>query len=766
MGDKVQREKPENLKKEKELLGKKKYRNITQTNNTIINPKKKTKITSSKNYSITKLDIGEQLTYKPRTKETQQVYEELLTMVQVKLDSESHSTIKGALDEILAILKIDDKRDSDRKSEIEIILGRLSNEDFSKMLQLSKQLIDYGAEIEDTEAANTDLFGVNMELENEEQENDDEMENEKVDEEDEFSDEYERKKEQQGDDYEDEALHQIGIDDQDDFEQENSSIIKDIEKIDGYWLQTELNKYFDHNILLKLEKEILKILHVGDKRECENKLVMLLSQEKFPFIKLLLENRWAIYYKVRLGQAQSQEEKAEIISEMEKTQEGREVQAKIQSSKLRKDKDKEFSKNIKKEYHTIKTKLTTSSLIDGDMKISAETCQKQRKNLLNLESLQFEGTHVMTNTSCNLPKGSIRETKKGYEEVYIPPVINRIDDSEKIVKVEEIPSWMHVSFQSKDKNGKVTTMDKFNRVQSKVLPSALYSDENMLICAPTSSGKTIIAVLTILRLISLYRNKNGSINLKNFKIVFIAPMKALVKETVGNLTSRLVAFDMVVRELSGDVSLTKQELDETHVIVATPEKWDIITRKTGERTFTDLIKLIIIDEIHLLHDSRGPVLESIVARTIRRIESTKDQIRIVALSATLPNFEDVATFLRIDFKKGLYYFDNSYRPVPLKQHYIGITEKKSVKKMLLMNEITYDKVIERAGKHQMIIFVHSRRETVRTAKAIREMAIAKDDIGKFMREEGSYKEILQSELGTIKDNDLKDLLPYCNYLNK
>jgi pre-mRNA-splicing helicase BRR2 len=51
--------------------------------------------------------------------------------------------------------------------------------------------------------------------------------------------------------------------------------------------------------------------------------------------------------------------------------------------------------------------------------------------------------------------------------------------------------------------------------------------------------------------------------------------------------------------------------------VTTPEKWDIITRKSGDRAYLDLVKLIIIDEIHLLHDLRGPVLESIVARTIR-----------------------------------------------------------------------------------------------------------------------------------------------------
>ena len=59
------------------------------------------------------------------------------------------------------------------------------------------------------------------------------------------------------------------------------------------------------------------------------------------------------------------------------------------------------------------------------------------------------------------------------------------------------------------------------------------------------------------------------------------------------------------------------------VIVTTPEKWDIITRKAGDRTYTQLVRLVIIDEIHLLHDNRGPVLESLVARTIRQTETTQ-----------------------------------------------------------------------------------------------------------------------------------------------
>ena len=76
------------------------------------------------------------------------------------------------------------------------------------------------------------------------------------------------------------------------------------------------------------------------------------------------------------------------------------------------------------------------------------------------------------------------------------------------------------------------------------------------------------------------------------------------------------------------------------------------------------MKLVIIDEVHLLHDSRGPVLEAIIARLIRQIEQTSEMVRIVALSATLPNYSDVAAFLRVK-ETGLFYFDNSFRPVPL-----------------------------------------------------------------------------------------------------
>jgi pre-mRNA-splicing helicase BRR2 len=110
------------------------------------------------------------------------------------------------------------------------------------------------------------------------------------------------------------------------------------------------------------------------------------------------------------------------------------------------------------------------------------------------------------------------------------------------------------------------------------------------------------------------------VDLDAFKIVFIAPMKSLVHEMMSNFDKRLSGpYGITVKELSGDVQLTKEQINSTQIIVTTPEKWDIVTRKSGDRTYTQLVRLIIIDEIHLLHDSRGPVLESIVARTIRQV---------------------------------------------------------------------------------------------------------------------------------------------------
>src|SRR5260221_12642293 len=268
-------------------------------------------------------------------------------------------------------------------------------------------------------------------------------------------------------------------------------------------------------------------------------------------------------------------------------------------------------------------------------------------------------------------------------------------------------------------------------------------------------------MLTILHEMSKYYDlKTEIFDLPSFKIIYVAPMKALVQEMVGNFTNRLKHYGMKVGELTGDSQMTKQQISDASIIVTTPEKWDVITRKQSDTSYTNLVRLLIIDEIHLLHDDRGPVVEAIVARTIRRMEQTSEYVRLVGLSATLPNYQDVATFLRVDQSKGLFYFDASYRPCALQQQFIGVTEKKAIKRYQVMNEVCYEKVLEQAGKNQTLVFVHSRKETAKTAKFLRDMAVEKETITQFVKADGATREILTEEAGSVKDRNLRDLLPF------
>lgn len=53
--------------------------------------------------------------------------------------------------------------------------------------------------------------------------------------------------------------------------------------------------------------------------------------------------------------------------------------------------------------------------------------------------------------------------------------------------------------------------------------------------------------------------------------------------------------------------------------VTTPKKWDVITRKSSDMALATLVKLLLVDEVHLLNDDRGPVIETLVARTLRQV---------------------------------------------------------------------------------------------------------------------------------------------------
>lgn len=325
-----------------------------------------------------------------------------------------------------------------------------------------------------------------------------------------------------------------------------------------------------------------------------------------------------------------------------------------------------------------------------------------------------------------LPNGSVRTEHEKYEEYSIPAAeVGKLGLGRKLVEIYEMDGLCKRTFKG---------YKSLNRMQSLVYPVAYRTSENMLICAPTGAGKTDAAMLAILNAIGHNLSPDPAtepdasdfvVNSEDFKIIYVAPMKALAAEITEKLGRRLAWLGIQVREFTGDMHLTKKEVTQTQIIVTTPEKWDVVTRKsTGDTELVQKVRLLIIDEVHMLHDERGAVLESLVARTERQVESTQSLIRIVGLSATLPNYIDVADFLKVNRMAGLFYFDASFRPVPLEQHFIGVKGKAGTKSSRdNIDQTTFEKVKEMLEKgHQIMVFVHSRKDTVNTARTFIQMA--------------------------------------------
>lgn len=472
----------------------------------------------------------------------------------------------------------------------------------------------------------------------------------------------------------------------------------------------------------------------SDASKLEGGLAKLIDLNHYSLIKFICRNRRSIYWGTKLAKA-GFDQVSQILDEMRSFN----LVSLVNSYERRKTTQK---RRLGLEEHGI------------DQNSQSELKKPKKQDIpktIDLQELKFDqGSELMTTDRVSLPADSFKRIKEGYEEIHIPPP-SRPSENFDLVPISALPVWAKGAFPSNE-------MTNFNRIQSEVYPMALGNDENMLICAPTGSGKTNIAMLTVLRVLSHHMNKNkGSFDLKSFKIVYIAPLKALVQEQVREFQRRLVSYGIKVGELTGDSSLTRQQIADCTVLVSTPEKWDIVTRKASGNDYSSLVELLIIDEIHLLHDERGPVLEGIVARSLRNMFS-KERLRIVALSATLPNYSDVARFLRVPHCN-TFYFDSSFRPCPLAQQFCGITETTGIKKINAMNQACYYKLLEVVQQgHQAIVFVHSRKDTVRTATWLKNKLIEEEKIPLFRKSEPGSREILRREAENASDKHLADLL--------
>ena len=362
-----------------------------------------------------------------------------------------------------------------------------------------------------------------------------------------------------------------------------------------------------------------------------------------------------------------------------------------------------------------------------------------------------------------LPLGTQKLEREKYEEYSIPAAkVGTLGAGKKLVEIADMDGLCKRTFHG---------YKALNAMQSLVYPVAYNTSENLLVCAPTGAGKTDAAMLTILNTISHNVIPNPIVESdatefvvrsEDFKIVYVAPMKALASEITGKLGKRLAWLGIQVRELTGDMHLTKKEIVQTQIIVTTPEKWDVVTRKsTGDTELVQKVRLLIIDEVHMLHDERGAVIESLVARTQRQVESTQSLIRIVGLSATLPNYIDVADFLGVNRMTGLFYFDASFRPVPLEQHFIGVKGKPGTKiSRDNIDQTAFEKVKEMLELgHQVMVFVHSRKDTVMTARKIIQMATEQQCLDLFDCHDVIGYSAAIKELKNTKGKELRELVP-------
>ncbi|CAB4065806.1 SNRNP200 [Lepeophtheirus salmonis] len=641
-------------------------------------------------------DASDSLFYKPKTEETKSTFEVLLSFLSSFFGDQPEDVLKGAAEEILLTLKNDNLKEKERRKETEVLLGGLNDERYALLVNLSKKITDFrDSQVGKLDEEVDETYGINVQFQESDSEEEEEDEDDEEDEVEEEEVEIERGAIKSGDQ----------------FEKSNGTSKKKTElhplDIDAHWLQRKLSKYFDDaTVSQQRSKEVLDILKTAvDERECENHLVLLLGYDCFEFIKILVKNRVMITYCSLFKSAQTDDERDALIKKMSENSSLRKILRQLEGEDVDGDDSNSRSKS--------------GSGRNKEQSRDASDRDAQEREVLDLTEYAFsQGSHFMANKRCQLPEGSYRKQKKGYEEVHVPALKPKeYDQGEILTPIETLPTYAQGAFPG---------FKTLNRIQSKLADICLNSDENVLLCAPTGAGKTNVAMLTILREIGKRVNSDGTIRADEFKIIYVAPMKSLVQEMVGNFGSRLEAYHLKVGELTGDSQMSKEQIAATQLIVCTPEKWDIITRKG-------------------------------IARSIRQMETTQESIRLVGLSATLPNYQDVATFLRVNPRTGLFYFDNSYRPVPLEQQFIGITEKKAVKRFQLMNEIVFDKVMNHAGKSQVLIFVHSRKETGKTSRALRDMCLEKDTLGQFLREGSASMEVLRTESEQFDRTLVEDL---------
>ncbi|XP_028283310.1 probable ATP-dependent DNA helicase HFM1 [Parambassis ranga] len=344
---------------------------------------------------------------------------------------------------------------------------------------------------------------------------------------------------------------------------------------------------------------------------------------------------------------------------------------------------------------------------------------------------------------------------KGTRRAFIPPMtpqplrIEGSSGSEVLRPVSEIP----VKFRSV-----FSEFPFFNYVQSKALDDVLYTNKNFVACAPTGSGKTVLFELAIIRLLM-----ESSEPWRDVKAVYMAPVKALCSQCFENWKKKFGPLGLSCKELTGDTEIDDFfEIQDSHIILTTPEKWDSMTRKWKDNCLLQLVRLFLIDEVHVVKDAtRGATLEVVVSRmkavhSYRTLQNPEQGVsmRFVAVSATIPNITDIADWLSNESGPAAYLeMDESHRPVKLRKVVLGFpcsANQTEFKFDLSLNYKMANIIQTYSDRKPTLVFCSTRKGAQQSA------AVLAKDARFIMSIE--HKQKLMKYANCILDSKLKDLV--------
>ncbi|KAI8426806.1 hypothetical protein MSG28_014489 [Choristoneura fumiferana] len=202
------------------------------------------------------------------------------------------------------------------------------------------------------------------------------------------------------------------------------------------------------------------------------------------------------------------------------------------------------------------------------------------------------------------------------------------------------------------------TFPQFNPVQTQVFNAVYNTDDNVFVGAPSGSGKSVVAELALLRLLS--SNAAG-------RCVYLLPKDALADIVFADWYHKFTRFSLKVVQLTGETATDHKLLNKGQIIITTAEKWDVLSRRWKVRKSVQSVSLFIVDALQLLGGEEGPVLEVVCSRMRYISSQIGRQIRIVALSLPLADARDVAQWLGCN-SNATFNFHPSVRPLPLELH--------------------------------------------------------------------------------------------------